>query len=568
MPKIVTVEQMRAIEAATDAAGVSYAEMMDRAGRAVADLVIERLGGRPEPHVVVLVGPGNNGGDGLVAGRLIAEEIDAEVDFYLLKPRPDDDDNLAKLVAAGLAVAEADDDDDWSVLRELIWTADVIVDALLGTGTRLPVKGTLAELLTVVREALAERAAAAADVFTFNTPGEPRVNWDNGRPLVVAVDCPSGLDCDTGEVDPVTLPADDTVTFAAVKTGQIRFPGAGLLGQLHVAGIGTPADLDLLRDIDLELADALTVRALLPPRPRDGHKGTFGKALIVAGSANYVGAAALAAVAAYRVGTGWVTVAAPQPVVPMLASRITEATWLYLPHDMGVLAPQAAEVLRKELEPYQAMLLGPGWGQEKATAEFLAELLGPERAKGKRAMGFIQGQPAHAHENSPAPLPSLVIDADGLNLLAQLDDWPALTPPGTILTPHPGEMARLCDLDHAAVEADRLALARERAAAWGCVVVLKGAHTVVSAPDGRVCVMPFATSALATAGTGDVLAGAIVGFRAQGLEPFEAAVAGAYIHGLAGLEAAGRLLSERSVTAGDVRDSLALALAMVESAMC
>ncbi len=566
MPKIVTVKEMRAIEAATDAAGVSYAEMMDRAGRAVADLIVERVKGVENAKVVALVGPGNNGGDGLVAGRLIAEETDAQVHFYLLKAREDDDANFAKVQKARLPVTEATHDKNWSNLRELIADADVVVDALLGTGAQLPVKGKLAELLNKVKEVMAARRTAESDALTYGTPTEPRVAWDGQAPWVVAVDCPSGLDCDTGEIDPAALKADDTVTFAAVKVGQVRFPGAEMLGRLHVADIGTPPNLKALHKIDLELADGPTVRRLLPARPLDGHKGTFGKALVVAGSVNYVGAAALAATSAYRVGVGWVTVAAPQPVVPMLASRVTEATWLYLPHDMGVLAPEAVEVLRKELEPYSAMLLGPGWGQEKSTEEFLRELLQPEGPKGKRAIGFIHDKTAEEAKEKPS-LPPLVIDADGLNLLAKLEDWPSLLPAGAILTPHPGEMARLCGLDSERVQADRVGLAQKQAAKWKCVVVLKGAHTVIAAPNGRVSVMPFATSALAKAGTGDVLAGAIVGFRAQGLESFEAAVAGAYVHGLAGVEAAEEMLTPASVTAGDVRDRLPLALAMVAGAI-
>lgn len=567
MPKIVTVEEMRAIEAATDAAGVSYAEMMDRAGRAVADVIKERIAGLEGARVVVLVGPGNNGGDGLVAGRLVAEETDAAVSFYLLKARDKSDANYAKVKKAGLAIVEADHDKDRSALREVALDADVIVDALLGTGARLPITGAMAEALAVVGEALDARRAAVGGLFNYSTPAEPRAAWEDQGPFVVAVDCPSGLDCDTGELDPAALEADDTVTFAAVKTGQLRFPGAAALGRLHVADIGTPPDLEALNKIALELADGPMVQRLLPARPRDAHKGTFGKALVVAGSANYVGAAALAAMSAYRVGAGWVTVAAPEIVVPMLASGLTETTWLYLPHDMGVLAPPAVKVLRDELAPYTAMLLGPGWGQEKATEDFLCELLQPETPKGRRAIGFIQTETAAGAASRHPALPPLVIDADGLNLLAKLENWPSLLPPGTILTPHPGEMARLCGVDRDAVQADRIGVARARAAAWKCVIVLKGAFTVVAAPDGRVCVTPFATPALARAGTGDVLAGAIVGFRAQGLEPFAAAVAGAYVHGLAGQEAAEALLTPASVTAGDVRDMLSMAMAMVQSAV-
>jgi NAD(P)H-hydrate epimerase len=461
-------------------------------------------------------------------------------------------------------VTTAADDQGGKLLHKWLNEADVIVDALLGTGARLPVKGALAGLIAETGRVVSRRRSARANA-TFNTPAEPRLG-SAGAPVVIAVDCPSGLDCDTGEVDPAVVEVDDTITFAAAKVGQLRFPGAAKLGRLHVAGIGTPPDLEALNAITLELADAPAVRAMLPARPIDGHKGTFGKALVVAGSVNYVGAAALAAGAAYRAGAGWVTVAAPQPVVPMLASQVTEATWLLLPHDMGVLAPGAAEVLREELEPYNVMLLGPGWGQEESTTRFLDALLRPQVAN-KRAIGFMKQEEGEAEAKDENQLPALVIDADGLNLLAQMEDWPAVLPEGTILTPHPGEMARLCGCERDEIEADRIGAARERAAEWGCVVVLKGAFTVVAAPDGRVMVMPFASSALAAAGTGDVLAGAIAGLRAQGLEPFEAGAAGAYLHGLAGVLTAEIWETPASVIAGDVLDILPEALALVSQAV-
>ncbi len=568
MPKIVTVAEMRAIEAATDATGTSYAAMMDRAGRAVADLVIAKLADLPDALVLVLVGPGNNGGDGLVAGRLIAEESDAEVAFYLLKPRAADDANFAKVEQAGLSCTKADTDPDGDTLRALLTNADVIVDALLGTGARLPVKGKMAALLNEAGRVIStRRKAPPKNSTTYRTPAAPRAADTVSLPIVIAVDCPSGLDCDTGAADPLTLNADDTITFAAVKVGHVSFPGAAKLGRLHVADIGTPPDLAELTAINTEMSDGPAVRVLLPHRPVDGHKGTFGKALLIAGSLNYVGAPALAALAAYRAGTGWVTVGAPGPVVSLLAPQVTEATWLLLPHDMGVLAEKAADIVRKEMSAYSAMLLGPGWGQEKTTGIFLQELLRPDVVESKRAIGFVHNETDADPADTDVDLPPLVIDADGLNLLAGMEDWPSALPAGSILTPHPGEMARLCGVAPDALPSDRIELARARAAAWDCVVVLKGAHTVVAAADGRVRVMPFASSALATAGTGDVLAGTIVALRAQGLPPFDAAAAGAYLHGLAGEMSAGLLGTPASVVASDVGDMLPEALALVSEAV-
>lgn len=556
MPKIVTVEQMRAIEQAADAAGHSYIAMMQRAGRAVADCVLEHVYGGSRVRIVILVGPGNNGGDGLVAGRLLVEALDdAEVSAYLLKLRDDEDGVFTAARAAGVTVVDAAKDKKLDTLRALIADADVIIDALFGTSLRLPIKGSAAAMLEAVNTVLAERRASR-DTPSLTTPGAvPLV--DVARPLIVAVDCPSGADCDTGALDERTIPADHTVTFAAAKPGLLAFPGAEAVGTLHIGDIGLPPGLDALDDITLALVDAPTVAATLPARPRSAYKGTFGKALVVAGSLNYTGAAYMAAAAAYRAGAGWVTVAAPQIIVPVLAGMLPEATWVLLPHDMGVINPDAVKVLREEQETYTALLIGPGIGSEDVTGEFLRELLMPEEAvRHARALGFV---PAPQHNAASAgtrgALPPLVLDASALLLLAAMEDWPALVPQGSILTPHPGEFAKLAGVEIDAVQADRVGMAQQKAAEWHCVVVLKGAFTVVAAPDGRTAVLPFATPALARAGTGDVLAGAIVGLRAQGVAAFEAAMAGAYLHGLAGVRA-GELVGVASVTAGDVLELL------------
>lgn len=567
MPKIVTVEQMRAIEQASDKKGHSYADMMDHAGHAVAERVLHLLAGRPEPRVAVLAGPGNNGGDGLVAARVLAGEIDpGSVGVFLLAERDEDDPVFAAARDAGVFLATAADDKagGFRVLQNLVGNADVVIDALFGTSLRLPIKDDAAKVLQAAAKALALRRAERPRP-AYTTPAEPGDEPMGDGPIVVAVDCPSGLDCDTGELDRHALHAHETITFAAAKPGLLAFPGAEAVGVLHVADIGLPGNLPELNDVPLTLVDASIAGQLLPPRPMDSHKGTFGKAMVVAGSLNYTGAAYLAAHAAYRVGSGLVTVAAPQIIVPALAAMLPEATWLLLPHDMGVINEPAVKVLRKELEGYSALLLGPGFGRETVTGDFLRELLQPkEEIRRSRAIGFVTSAAQDGDEALAAHLPPLVIDADGLNLLAAHEDWPGLVPPGTILTPHPGEFARLAGVEIADVQADRLALAAGKAAEWGCVVVLKGAFTVIAAPDGRTAVLPFASAALASAGTGDVLAGAIVGLLAQGLEPFEAAVAGAWLHGLAGVRAADLLGTTASVTAGDVLELLPEAYALAE----
>ena len=537
--KVVSVDQMRDIEAASDAAGHSYAAMMELAGRAVADAAMARLA-RAGEQVLVLVGPGHNGGDGLVAARIVAA-AGAEVVCYLVQPRdPETDDVYGQVAARDIPIVHASEDAGWGTLRQLAATADVIVDAVLGTGTRLPLRGRPAEMLAEMGDAVRRRREGAHHGLVNLTVPDAR---RREGPLVVAVDGPTGLEYDSGALSELAIPADVTVTFAYPKSGHFKFPGAGALGELIVANIGT--DPGLAEGVEQEVADPQMVRGMLPSRPPDAHKGTFGKALIVAGSANYTGAAYLAGAAATRVGAGLVTLGLPAAIHAAVAARLSEATYLLLPHDLGAIGPGAVGVIAKRLSQYGGLLLGPGLGRERGTGTFVRALLGAAEQGG---IGFLGASSA---PSAPDDLPPLVIDADGLNILAEIDDWPARLPPQTILTPHPGEMARLSGYPVTEVQAHRVDIARDSAAAWGHVVVLKGAHTVVAMPDGRTVILPFANPGLATAGTGDVLAGAIVGLRVQGLGPFEAAVAGSYVHGLAG-ELARREMGAAGMVAGDV----------------
>jgi NAD(P)H-hydrate epimerase len=325
------------------------------------------------------------------------------------------------------------------------------------------------------------------------------------------------------------------------------------VGKLIIADIGIQPDQKEFAAIDLELATAESLKSWLPARPRDAHKGTFGRALIVAGSINFPGAVVLAGLGAYRVGAGLVTLAVPAPIQPMLVSQLPEATWVVLPHEMGVIAEGSAEILKQELETTQSMLLGPGFGQDQATETFLARFLSEGAGISRGTIGFLQSE---KHEQAPISFPPCVVDADGLKLLKRIPNWPDLLPKPSVLTPHPGEMAVLTDLPKDEIQSDRVNTTKLWAERWGHVVVLKGAFTVIAAPDGRVSMLPFATPALARAGTGDVLAGAIVGFQAQGLSAYQAAVLGAFIHGRAGELAEETVGSAASVLAGDVADGL------------
>jgi NAD(P)H-hydrate epimerase len=547
--KVITVAKSRELEREANEGGLSYAEMMENAGRATAQVIRRRVGAE-DKQIVILVGPGNNGGDGLVAAHYL-NEMGSRVNCYLWKRKAADDANFERVSRAGLPVVWAEDDEDLEVLRGLLCDADVIVDALLGVGVDRPIGGQLKGILEQTRRLSTGRY--------LNSGLEESVPPPVQLPMVVAVDCPTGLNCDTGHLDPAALPADLTVTFAHPKAGLLRFPGAEAVGEIIVADIGIPPEL--ADDVFLAMATHTAVRSMLPARSRAAHKGTFGRALIVAGSVNYVGAAALAGAGAKRVGTGLVTMALPTPIQPAVAASLTEATYLLLPHDMGVIASGAVNVLEKE-DGYDALLLGPGLTQEKETVSFVHTLLGLERPDRKGHIGFLGSSASDRPD--PTTLPPLVIDADGLNALASAREWWKALPSDTILTPHPGEMARLMGSETTSedVQDDREGIAQRCAQAWDAIVVLKGAFTVVSAPDGRTVVLPFANSGLATAGSGDVLAGAITGLRAQGLSAMDAAVAGAYVHGLAG-ELARAEMGDMGMVAGDLPPRLPLALQRV-----
>ena len=534
MYKVVSVAAVRKIEAAADAAGISYATMMENAGRIVAQRIAKHTANIEQPRITVIAGPGNNGGDGLVAARVLAEETRAQIRVYLSKKRSEDDTLLAGLRNTNVLIANAEDDQRFRVLQNMVASSDIVVDALFGIGVRLPLQGDAARILQIVNQTL-NRLRAEHPPITIISPTAPSDVLHPAVPLILAVDCPSGLDCDTGQMDRNTVHANETITFIAAKPGLLTFPGAAAVGTLLVSDIGVPANLPELQHERSALVDGAYVRQRLPARPLDSHKGTYGRALIISGSPQYIGAPGLAARAAYRAGAGLVAVAAPPQATQALAGHLLEAIWYPLddPSD-------SQQIVGSALKDSSAVLIGPGLGTADTTFELLNSVLNN-------------------------PLPPTVIDADGLNLLALMRDWPERIPRQTVLTPHPGEMARLTGLTVSEIQSNRLAVCRDSAAAWKAVVVLKGAHTVIADPQGDTAVLPFKTDALATAGTGDVLAGTILGLLSQGISPFAAAAVGAYVNGLAAAVACQRLGSSRSVMAGDVAACLGQAFSLVES---
>jgi len=502
--RLVTAGQMRRLEERAQHAGIATSRLMENAGLAAAQEAWMLLGTLESRVIAVLVGPGNNGGDGLVAARHLFD-WGADARVYLVRNR-EADANLAQLRERDLQIAAADQDPGFHRLEELLAASHLIIDALLGTGQSRPIEGAIAEMLTRVA------AARARPV----------------PPKLLAVDLPSGLNADTGALDALTPHADETVTFGVAKVGLYTLPGSTAGGRIEVVDIGIPGDAEA--DLPLSLMTPAWARDHLPHRPADANKGTFGKVMAATGSLNYVGAAFLAGASAYRAGAGLVTLAIPASLQTSLVPLVPEATFLPLAELHGALGPESLSELRRSWDGYDALLVGCGVGHRPQTQEFLRSLLYDGGSDGR---------------------PPLVVDADGLNALAADDGWWRRFLAPAILTPHPGEFARLAGMTVSEVQAGRVQAALDHARDWNKIVVLKGANTVVALPDGQAMLSPFANPALATAGTGDVLAGTIAGLLAQGLEPGEAAAAGVYLHGLAG-----ELMSQRYGDAGGLAGDL------------
>ncbi len=532
MVKLFSVKEMQTVEKEANAAGLTYEMMMENAGAGIAKEIELAYSHLPEKSIVALVGSGNNGGDALVALYHLSK-ITWKTCAYIVRPRAEDDTLIARLLNNGGQVIKVESDPQYEQLNNLLTNYAVLLDGVFGTGIKLPLKDEIANILKYVKHYLASSL---------------------NKMHVVAVDCPSGVDSETGEAADETIPAELTVTMAGIKSGLIKFPAAKLVGALRIANIGTIENLPTYTKNKKSILTREDVKKYLPSRPIDAHKGTFGTALIVAGSVNYTGAALLAGMAAYRAGAGLVTMAIPGLLHEALAGQFPESTWVLLPHETGVISVDAAKVIQKNLERATAILIGPGFGLQDTTLEFLKKLFTEAGSVNNNDMGFIHKDTIH--DETDISQKPIVMDADGLKLLSQIADWYSLLPPLSILTPHPGEMSVLTGLSNDKIQENRLEVATKYAKRWGHIVVLKGAYTVIAAPDGQLAVVPIATAALARAGTGDVLAGLIVGLRAQGVDPYWAACAGAWIHATAGVVAAKQMGNTASVIASDVLSAI------------
>ncbi len=484
--KLVTANQMVELEKGAARRGISAHQLMENAGLEIARQVGWITHGLEGKRVVVLVGPGNNGGDGLVAARHLAG-WKAQVELIVTVNTPANEDNLNKAFQAGVRLTGPDD------LKDAIDSADIIIDSLFGTGWKRVIEGPFKHILELVKGS--------------KTSGK--------SPIIIAVDLASGLDSDTGEADPVTLQADYTLALGCPKAGLYNSNRAiSSSGEIRVLDIGIPEQL--AENIQTEVMDEYWAVSELPTRPVDAHKGTFGKAMVVAGSINYPGAAWLCSAGAMRAGAGLVNLAIPRSLQSLVACRLAEITYLPLPETSpGTVNNGAIDEIIGVINNYKCLLIGCGLGLGNQTINLVHSLL----------------------LESKIDLPATVIDADGLNILSKSTGWQSKLKPGCIITPHPGEMSRLSGISVDTIQSDRIGTAQKAAVEWGHIVALKGACTVIASPDGRLRVNPDANPALASAGTGDVLAGIIAGMLCQGIKPFEAACLGVYLHAQAGREA-------------------------------
>lgn len=501
-----TAEQMRKLDReAIDQFGIPGVVLMEQAAMAVTKICLPYFEKKTQGKVLILAGKGNNGGDGFAVGRLLTNE-GIQVQIWLMG-QPDDlqgdaflNYNICKEMGISILCQQTHREEE---LKQF----DFIIDALFGTGLKRNVTGMV-----------------AAWIQAINRSGLP----------IISIDIPSGVDADTGKILGYAVKARETVTFGHLKKGLVLFPGAEYAGKVTVSAISIPKAASAKIESNCFTLTKEEAFSLVPLRKQRSNKGTFGKLFILAGSSTMAGAAAFAGRAAYRIGTGAVVCAAPRTITPVLQNLLPEAVQIPLPEEHGFVRKESIFELEEKIKEAKAVVIGPGLGKEKSVAEFAERVL----------------------EEISCPM---VIDADGLNILAEYPEfWNKVKAP-VIITPHPGEMSRLTGREVSDILDNLPEIAIEFAMKWNCIVVLKDARTVIANPEGKVYFNTTGNSALAKAGSGDVLSGAIGGFLAQGLNPYDAAVLGVFLHGLAG-EIGSEKNGTASLLAGQIADYMAEAL--------
>jgi len=487
--KIADAKTIRAVDGlAMRRFGISGLVLMENAGRGVAEVVLRELASFncARGRVAIIAGKGNNGGDGFVAARHLVNSGARVVVYSLAKSA-----ELKGDAAINARIWSRMGGETVAILSKKalaknassIERACVVVDAIFGTGLAKPVKGLCADVIEFV----------------------------NGlaKASIISVDIPSGIDASTGAVLGCAVKADVTATMAMGKIGLCQLPGLAHTGRVEVVDIGVPRSLTDDPSIRWNLTDGAAASNMLKPRSVGAHKGSCGHLVVAAGSMGKTGAAYMAATGAMRAGAGLVTLAVPDALHPVMEAKTTEVMTAPLPQTPdGLLSVSSYPVLKALMEGKSALVFGPGLGCAADVSALLDKVL----------------------KGSSVPV---VIDADGLNCLAGKVEKLKKAKCALVLTPHPGEMARLLGRSVADIQKDRMGVAGTLAEKTGAVVVLKGAATVIASPDGQAYINPTGSPALATAGTGDVLSGMIGGLIAQGLDAMSASVAAVYAHGLA-----------------------------------
>ena len=516
--KVVTAAEMRQIDQDTIAdIGIPGIVLMETAGSAIVRTIAQHY---PTcQRIGILAGKGNNGGDGIVIARQLAH-AGRDVHIFLASPQESFTGEahlnlqIAKRLIAhagsqaaskgGLRIEEILTDQETSLNQ--IASCELLVDAILGTGLRGAVRDPISTVINTI----------------------------NDLPIpILAVDLPSGLDADTGQSLGTCVQADRTVTIGLPKRGLLIHPGAELAGKLEVADIGFPTQVVDAQNIKVNWTTATQMSEWVPPRPPASHKGSYGRVLVIAGSTGMTGAAALASEAVLRAGAGLVTLAIPKHLNPILEGLLPEVMTLPMPEtDAGSLAASATSAILEFAKQKQATLaIGPGLSQHPETVKLVHQLV---RENHEHGLGL-----------------QMVIDADGLNALAQDRNIISLLDRETVLTPHPGEMARLANTTVSTLEKDRISTAQQFANEHSLTLVFKGAPTVIGTSNADVWVNSTGNSGMATGGMGDVLTGVIAGLMAQGISSETAAVLGVYVHGLAG-DIAAEALGMHGLIASDV----------------
>ena len=502
--KVATASQMRELDRrATEEFGIPSLLLMENAGLQ-AVLEMDRSFPRlSTSRVTIACGKGNNGGDGLVVARHLFDRGTAVEVFLLAKKsevKGDARTNLEIVKRLKIPIHEVTTSHDLQAIREAVGNADLIVDALLGTGTTGAAKGLLAEAIDLLNQA--------------------------GRPIV-ALDIPSGLSSDEGGIPGPSVNATLTITFGLPKRGLVLFPAASRAGRVAIVDIGLPRQLLSDASLEVSLLEPKEAAGALPPREPDAHKGTYGHVLVLAGSPGKTGAAAMCALSALRIGAGLVTLGLPESLNDMMEAKLTEVMTEALPETRErTLALTAWDKILTLMEGKRALAIGPGLSTHPETSELVRELVSTVRVP-------------------------MVVDADGINALAPKLETLAKAAAPLILTPHPGELARLLGISREEVAQNRIPIAQKVATSFRVHLVLKGGRTLVVDPDGQVAINMTGNPGMATGGTGDVLTGLIAGLLAQGVNPGLAARAGVYLHGLAG-DLAAEAVGQEAMLASDL----------------